>query len=129
MDPLADVVSTFAVFSVFVVDNLVPLWLYLVLAARYAMLLAGSLAMFAAVGPLAYRATVPGKVVGVIQALGAGVVIWGAREGGLEPRASRWVFAILGLGFASVVVSQGVIGWGLIRNSGFGRTFRRGSSR
>lgn len=129
MDPLADVLSTFAVFTVFRVDNLVPLWLYLLLAGRYAMLLLGSLVLTVAAGPVTYRATVPGKVVGVVQAAGAAVVMAGARTGGLEPGPAGTVFAVLGLGFASIVVSQGVIGWRHIRNTARGRTIRRGSSR
>jgi cardiolipin synthase len=129
MDPLADVLSTFAVFTVFMVDNLVPLWLYLLLAARYVMLLAGSLALAAAVGPIVYRATIPGKVVGVVQAVGAGIVMWGAGHGGLNAGVAGAVFAVIGLGFASILVSQGVIGWRHIRNTARGRTVRRGSSR
>jgi cardiolipin synthase len=128
-DPLADVISTFAVFSVFMVDNLIPLWLYLLLAARYVMLLAGSAVLTVAVGPIAYRATIPGKVVGVLQAAGAGLIMWGARTGGLEPGRAGVVFAVLGLGFASVIVSQGFIGWWHVRNTTRGRTVQRGSSR
>ncbi|HEU4364473.1 MAG TPA: CDP-alcohol phosphatidyltransferase family protein, partial [Candidatus Krumholzibacteria bacterium] len=115
MDPLADVISTFAVFTVFMVDNLVPLWLYLLLASRYAMLLLGSAILSVAAGPVAYRATIPGKVVGVVQAAGAAALMWGARAGGLEPGPASAVFAVLGLGFASIVVSQGVIGWRHLR--------------
>jgi len=126
-DPVADVISTFAVFSVFVVDNLVPLWLYLLLAARYAMLLAGSAILTALAGPIAYRATVAGKIVGVVQGVGAGLIIWGA--GGLQPGLARAVFAVLGLGFASVIVSQGYIGWRHIRKTTRGRTVQGGSSR
>jgi cardiolipin synthase len=87
MDPLADVLSTFAVFTVFVVDNLIPLWLYLLLAARYAMLLIGSLVLSAVAGPITYRATIPGKVVGVVQALGVVILMVGAARGGLAPDA------------------------------------------
>ncbi|HEX5132189.1 MAG TPA: CDP-alcohol phosphatidyltransferase family protein [Candidatus Krumholzibacteria bacterium] len=129
VDPLADVLSTFAVFTVFLVDNLVPLWLYLLLAGRYAMLLLGSLVLFATVGPVAYRATVPGKVVGVIQATGAGLLMLAAARGGPDwPYAGR-LFAVLGLGFASIVVSQGVIGWRHIRHATRGRAVRSGSTR
>jgi phosphatidylglycerophosphate synthase len=129
MDPVADVLSTLAVFTVFMVDNLVPLWLYLLLAARYAMLLAGSAILTLAVGPITYRATPVGKGVGVVQAAGAGLIVWGARTGGLEPGRAGAIFAVLGLGFASVIVSQGCIGWRHIRNPSRGRTVQRGSSR
>jgi cardiolipin synthase len=125
MDPLADVASTWALFTVFVVDHRVPEWLYLLLTARYAMLLVGSAALFLATGPIEFRATIPGKVVGVAQATGALLILWG----GLEPVAERVLFAFLGLGFASIVVSQALLGWKQIRRASRGRTSRRGPSR
>ncbi len=125
MDPLADVASTLALYTVFVVDNLIPGWLYLLLAARYAMLLIGSLGLFIATGPIEFRATIPGKVVGIVQAAGAFVIL----AGGLGPAGNRVLFAFLGLGFASIVVSQAFLGWKQIRRAARGRTSRRGPSR
>jgi cardiolipin synthase len=110
MDPLADVASTFAVFSVFVVDNLVPRWLYLLLAARYAMLLLGSVLLTRLAGPIAYRATIPGKVVGVVQAAGALWIMSAATGAPWVPVPGGLLFAILGAGFAAIVVSQARIG-------------------
>ncbi len=129
MDPVADVLSTLAVFTVFVIDNLVPLWLYLLLAARYVMLFVGSAVLTLRYGSIEYRATIPGKVVGVVQALGAVLIMRGAMTGGLAPGLARVVFGALGLGFASMVVSQGFIGWRHIRTAATGRTTERGSSR
>jgi cardiolipin synthase len=117
MDPLADVASTFGVFTAFAVDNLVPLWLYLLLVARYAMLLVGSLVLFLAAGPIEFRSTVPGKIVGVVQAAGAGWIMLEAQRGSFEPDRSGPLFALLGVGFASIVGSQAVIGWRHIRGS------------
>jgi cardiolipin synthase len=110
MDPLADVASTFAVFSVFVVDNLIPRWLYLLLAARYAMLLLGSLVLTRVAGPIAYRATIPGKVVGVVQGAGALWIMAAATGAPWVPVPGGLLFAILGAGFAAIVVSQARIG-------------------
>jgi phosphatidylglycerophosphate synthase len=110
MDPVADIVSTYAVFTVFVVDNLVPGWLYLLLTARYAMLLAGSLGLFLATGGIEFRATTPGKVVGVVQAAGAAVLMAGAGGVRVPPAVRGALFAFLGLGFASIVVSQAYLG-------------------
>jgi cardiolipin synthase len=117
MDPVADIASTYAVFTVFVVDKLVPEWLYLILTVRYVMLGAGSLGFYLATGPLEFRATVPGKVVGVIQALGAGVLMASAGGVGLSAAAREVLFASLGLGFASIVVSQAVLGWTRLRRA------------
>ncbi len=114
-DPLADVLSTFAIFTVFLARGWCPLWLYVLLASRYAMLFLGSFFLFLATGPFSFRATVPGKIVGVVQAAGACLVIAGAMVGGLDPSTERVLFAFLGIGFASIVLSQAVIGWRLAR--------------
>jgi phosphatidylglycerophosphate synthase len=125
VDPLADVASTFAVFTVLVVDGLAPAWVYVVLTVRYAMLFVGSAVLSWTVAPIRFRATVPGKIVGVAQALGISIVIAGAGSGGLSPPVSRVVFPFLGIAFASIVVSQAVLGWRHIR----GRASRRGPAR
>jgi cardiolipin synthase len=114
-DPLADVASTFAVFTVFVVQGLCPPWLYAVLSFRYAMLFVGSVGLFWVSGPFEFRATIPGKIVGVVQAAGASLVMVGPLWGGLAPSIEGVLFAFLGIGFASIVVSQAIIGWRLIR--------------
>jgi cardiolipin synthase len=117
MDPLADIASTFAVFTFLVIDNLVPLWLYLLLASRYAMLLVGSLVLSLAAGPIEFHATGPGKVVGVVQAAGAAWIMVAAAGGPVPAPADGPLFAFLGLGFASIVVSQAVIGWRHVRRA------------
>ncbi len=114
-DPLADVASTFAVFAVFFRDDLVPAWLFGILLVRYGMLFLGSLLMTLATGPIHYQATAPGKIVGVVQAVGACLIMGGAMMGGLDPTTERVLFAFLGIGFASIVGSQAVIGWRLAR--------------
>lgn len=114
-DPLADVASTFAVFTVFFLQGQCPPWLYLLLIARYAMLLVGSLALFLAIGPFTLKATLPGKVVGVVQATAASIIIAGVMAGGLSEGTKRVLFAFLGIGFASIVASQAFIGWQLVR--------------
>lgn len=124
-DPLADVVSTFSVFSVFVIQGLCPAWLYALLCVRYAMLALGSAGLRMATGPFSFKATLPGKIVGVVQAFGASALIAGAHIGGLDSSTERALFAFLGIGFASIVVSQAVIGWRLARR----RVWHRGPTR
>lgn len=114
-DPLADVASTFAIFTVFVVRGLCPPWLYVLLSFRYAMLFLGSCGLYLATGPVEFKATIPGKVVGVVQAAGVSLVIAGPLWGGLAPSVEGVLFAFLGIGFASIVVSQAVIGWRILR--------------
>ena len=89
------------------------------------MLLVGSAGLFIATGPIEFRATLPGKVVGVVQAAGALLILWG----GLGAAGERVLFAFLGLGFASIVMSQSLFGWKQIRRASRRRTSRRGPSR
>src|SRR5712672_1628735 len=107
MDPLADILSTFAVFTVLVRDGFIPLWLYLILLARYLMLGVGSLILGRTSGPIDFRSTVPGKIVGVVQASASlWIMAWAAR--GVATPGSGPLFAFLAAGFVSIVVSQTV---------------------
>jgi cardiolipin synthase len=111
MDPLADVFSTAAIFALFLAHGLIPVWLFLVLMARYATLIVGSLILFLTVGPIPFKATIPGKVVGLIQGAGVVMVIVSALAGrGWLDIVSPVLFPVLGTAFASIVVSQLVIG-------------------
>jgi phosphatidylglycerophosphate synthase len=112
MDPLADVFSTAAVFGAFLAQGLIPLWLFLVLMLRYAMLIVGSFVLFLATGPIPFRATIPGKIVGIIQGMGIIIIVWCVWRGAdWETDIAPVLFPVLGLVFASIIVSQGVIGY------------------
>jgi cardiolipin synthase (CMP-forming) len=124
-DPLADIASTFAVFSVLFVQGLFPGWVYAILIIRYLTLGVGSLLIRVLATPFTFKATLPGKIVGVVQAAAACLIFVGAMAGGLGPRTERVLFAFLGIGFASIVASQAVIGWRLVRR----RVSPSGSSR
>jgi cardiolipin synthase len=116
MDPLADVFSTGAVFTALLIKDFVPLWVYLVLMIRYAMLFVGSTVFFFITGPVQFKATVVGKIVGVLQAT-AVILIVGYGLSGIEmgPAAEKYVFTFLGLIFCSVIISQLVLGIRIIR--------------
>jgi cardiolipin synthase len=107
VDPLADVFTTAAIFALFAARGLIPAWLFAVLMVRYAMLILGSFLFFLLVGPIEFRATVPGKVVGVLQAAGA-IAIGAFVAAGVDwqPRWGPVIYPFLGLCFASIVVSQ-----------------------
>ena len=111
MDPLADVFSTAAVFATFLSLGLIPGWLFLILMVRYGMLIVGSFILFLVAGPIPFKATLPGKIVGVLQGLGA-MVIMACVLAGIDWQESvgRFLFPLLGLNFASIVVSQAVLG-------------------
>jgi cardiolipin synthase len=111
MDPLADVFSTGAVFAALLIKDFIPLWVFVILMIRYVMLFAGTAILFFTKGPLQFRATPVGKIVGVLQAC-AVILLVAFALGGIEmdPAAENALFACLGLIFCSVIVSQLVIG-------------------
>lgn len=112
MDPLADVFSTAAMFAVFLAKGLIPSWLFVILMVRYGMLILGSFVLFLTVGPIEFRATLPGKIVGVLQAIGI-IIIIGCIWRGIswENTVAPILFPLLGFFFLVVVVSQLVLGY------------------
>jgi cardiolipin synthase (CMP-forming) len=117
LDPLADILSTAAVFTVFVLDGFIPRWLYVLLLLRYVPLAVAALVLTRTTGPVDFSSTVPGKIVGVLQAAAAfWVMVWAAR--GVHPApGSGPLFAFLAAGFVSIVVSQTVIGYRHVRRA------------
>jgi len=116
LDPLADILSTFAVFTVFVADGFIPVWLYGLLLVRYLMLGVGSFILTRASGPIDFHSTVPGKIVGVVQAsVALWIMAWAAR--GVATPAGGPLFAFLGAGFVSIVISQTVLGYRHVRRA------------
>lgn len=111
MDPVADIVSTASVFGALLARGLVPTWVVAVLAARYASLFLGVTVLFFTVGPMKFRATLVGKIVGVLQAA-AVIMILALTALGLEwaERIGPFLFPFLGAVFSAVIVSQLVIG-------------------
>jgi cardiolipin synthase len=110
MDPLADIVSTAAVYGAFLGQGLIPAWVFAILMARYVSLFAGMAVLFLTVGPLELRATPVGKIVGVLQGI-AGIMILALAGSGLQWQGSIGVtlFPCLGIIFGSVIISQLVI--------------------
>ncbi|HKW15826.1 MAG TPA: CDP-alcohol phosphatidyltransferase family protein [Candidatus Krumholzibacteria bacterium] len=117
LDPLGDILSTSAVFTVFVFDGLIPRWLYALMLLRYLPLAVASLILSRTTGPVDFRSTLPGKIVGVVQGAGAlWIMIWAAR--GVRPVPGDGpLFAFLAVGFVSIVVSQTVIGYRHVRRA------------
>jgi cardiolipin synthase len=111
MDPLADILSTTGLFGALLAQGVIPFWVFIVLLTRYATLFVGSAAIFLVVGPLRFRATTVGKIVGVLQGL-TGIMILALAATDLQWQATIGVtvFYFLGIIFGSVVVSQLVIG-------------------
>jgi cardiolipin synthase len=112
MDPLADVFSTAAVFATFLAHGLIPAWLFLILMLRYGMLIVGSFVVFLATGPIQFRGTIPGKIVGVLQGIGIIIIVWCVWRGlEWEQDIAPVLFPLLGLVFATIVLSQAINGY------------------
>lgn len=121
MDPLADVFSTFALFTLFFSLDIVPLWLYLLLVLRYGQLIVGSFVLFLARGPIRWHATLPGKVAMAGTVAGVSVI---ALSVGLDwdgwPAIKPALFGTLGVMFAWVIANQAWLGYRHLRRSGSG---------
>jgi phosphatidylglycerophosphate synthase len=111
IDPLADIVSTSAVFGALFAIGLVPTWVVVLLAGRYGLLFAGSALLWRITGPFRFRATVVGKIVGVLQAVTATlIIVLAALEHPWGEVIAGPVSVLLGAMFTAVIVSQIVIG-------------------
>lgn len=111
MDPLADIVSTAGVFGALLAIGLLPPWVFVILCVRYGVLFAGSAVLSLLVGPIHFRATAVGKIVGVLQAAIAIIIIVLAATGQpWQQTSGNVLFPFLGVIFSSVIVSQIVIG-------------------
>jgi cardiolipin synthase len=110
MDPIADILTTAGVFGVLYARELVPWWVVAVLVARYASLGLGSLLLTLFVGPIEFKSTITGKIVGVLQAA-AVILILALTAAGVQwkDRLGAYLFPFIALIFASVIVSKLVI--------------------
>lgn len=124
MDPLADIFSTAGVFAVLLMQGLVPVWVFLLLMVRYGILLAGTVIFFFKYGPLEFKATPVGKIVGVLQALAVIMIVTYTVMGGDAGTVlGRYLYPLLGLLFSAVIVSQLWLGIRMIKS----RTVQVGS--
>lgn len=117
LDPLADILSTSAVYTVFTLDGLIPRWLFALMLLRYVPLAIASLVLTRTAGPVDFSSTIPGKIVGLVQGSAAlWIMAWAAR--GVRPvPGDGALFAFLAIGFVSIVVSQTVIGYRHVRRA------------
>ncbi len=118
IDPVGDIMATITVFTWLFVSGRVPSWLFALLVARYVQFFAG-LAILSLTDRLPkLRATLTGKVAGVVQ--GSIIMFLLLRAALGDPqRFSSYddiLFPILGAAFLSVIVSQTAIGLRSVRN-------------
>jgi len=117
LDPLADIVSTLALYGALMAQGFIPSWVFAVLVLRYVSLFVVGTAVFVAVGPVRFRATPIGKIVGVLQGA-AGIMILALAGSDLQWQATIEVtlFSFLGIIFGSVILSQVIIAIGYVRD-------------
>lgn len=119
LDPVADILSTSAVFSWLWLSGGVPGWLFGLLIVRYVQFF-GGLAGLSASGRLPrLRATAAGKVAGVVQGVAIAILLVRAAfpAPGMDAAVERVVVPVLGTAFAAVIVSQTVIGIRAVRRN------------
>lgn len=117
LDPIGDIILTLALFLFLWLERAVPYWLFALLLVRYAQFFIG-LAVLAVLGAVPrLKATMAGKIVGVVQALGIIVLLVDAacRVPWPPARLRMYVFVLLGTAFSFVIVSQTIIGWRALR--------------
>jgi cardiolipin synthase len=113
LDPVGDILLTLALFLFLYMQGTVPVWLFILLVVRYLQFFVG-LALLALIDATPrLKATIAGKVVGVVQAIGILILLTDTLF--RLPVAVEWVsiyvYIVLGAAFSSVIVSQTVIGW------------------
>jgi len=113
LDPVGDNMLTLALFLFLFLQGTVPFWLFALLVVRYLQFFIGFalLALLDAVPRL--RATIAGKVVGAVQAIGILVLLADTlfRLPVSFEGLRIYVFVVLGAAFSFVMASQTVIGW------------------
>jgi cardiolipin synthase len=112
LDPVGDILITGTVFTFFWLAGEVPFWLFIILMVRYVQFFVGLAVLRLLKAEPELRATMAGKIVGVVQATGI-VILIGTKwyhEDALQGDAMQYLFLSLGIAFAAVIVSQTVIG-------------------
>ena len=120
LDPVGDIMLTLALFLFLFLQGTVPPWLFALLVVRYLQFFIGLalLALFDAVPRL--KATIAGKVVGVVQAIGIMILLADTlfRLPVFLEGFRIYVLVVLGAAFSSVIASQTVIGWRALMKKG-----------
>ncbi len=119
VDPVGDILSTLAVFSYLLIEGDIPIWLFIILVLRYIEFFVGLGLLFVLGRMPVLRATISGKLVGTVQAIGIIILLAGKIfPGAIHPEETgRYLFPLLGAAFAAVIISQTVIGYRALRRN------------
>ncbi|MCD6378820.1 CDP-alcohol phosphatidyltransferase family protein [bacterium] len=117
LDPTGDILSTESVFFFLWMRADFPLWLLILLTVRYFQFFAGLALLYLFNRRPILQATITGKIVGIIQFLGAAILVYQkiVPEFVLGEIAKDSLLLVLGLSFMAVIVSQTSIGINAVR--------------
>ncbi len=112
LDPIGDILSTESVYLFLLIESEIPLWLFILLTFRYFEFFTGLILLYYFDKRPVLRATITGKIVGVIQFLGVVILVFQKLfpRFVLEENAKDSLILVLGLSFIAVIVSQTSIG-------------------
>jgi cardiolipin synthase len=112
LDPIVDIVFNLSVLAALAVSDLMPFWVFVVGAIRYAILLVGGAALYLFVGPLRIRPTWFGRLTGVVMSLLVGMLtLLHVVQGRLADRLAALTELALGVLLVATVGQVLALGW------------------
>ncbi len=112
IDPVGDILSTEAVCVFLWIEGMIPFWVLALLSIRYVEFFAGLLFLRIIDQKPDLRATIAGKIVGVVQFSGFSLLLldYIMEHFQIGDAAQYSIFTLLGISFAVVIISQTYIG-------------------
>jgi cardiolipin synthase len=112
MDPVVDVVFSYALFAGLMLANLLPTWAFVAATLRYGILVVGGIGLYLFVGPVRIRPTTLGRLMGVITSALVGLLmVLRLRGGHWADRLVPLTGVALGSLLAAGVVHVLALGW------------------
>jgi cardiolipin synthase len=112
MDPLVDIVFSFALFMALAASGLLPVWVMIVAAIRYSILLVGGTYLYLFVGPLRIQPTTFGRMTGVLMSTLIGLLMLAhALRGPVHDTLAPLTEIALGVLMSATVVYVYALGW------------------
>jgi len=112
MDPIVDILFNLAMLGALAAGGLLPVWVTLVGALRYAILLVGGASLYLFVGPLRIQPTWFGRLSGVLMSFLVGFrVLLGVLGGTFAERLTGLTEIALGVLLATTVGQVIALGW------------------
>jgi len=112
LDPIVDIVFNLTLAGGLMAAGLLPAWVFVLAALRYAVLLVGGAALYVFVGPVRIAPTHLGRLSGVVMTMLVGLLVLLHRNSGdLAARLAPLTVIALGVLFALTVAQAVGMGW------------------